>query len=222
MSLRVGEIPVDVALAGNVWAGVTAAHCHNHIGLLHRESGENAIGDPDHEWGLSKVGRSFVAGQLRHARSIYALLAPTVNCLKRRRTHTFSPTNVSWGLEDRTAFVRVKGGSVKSRHIENRAPTGLSNPYLASAALLGAGVLGIIDELELEPPATAPAEEYASKPKLPTSVEESLSALEGDEKIVELLGEEFVRAYTVMRRYELQRLADHVTDWELQEYLELY
>jgi len=195
---------------------------HNHIGLLQRESGENAIGDPDHEWGLSKVGRSFVAGQLRHARSIYTLLAPTVNCLKRRRTHTFSPTNVSWGLEDRTAFVRVKGGSVKSRHIENRAPTGLSNPYLASAALLGAGVLGIIDELELEPPATAPAEEDASKPKLPTSVEESLSALEGDEKIVELLGEEFVRAYTVMRRYELARLADHVTDWELQEYLELY
>jgi glutamine synthetase len=195
---------------------------HNHIGLLQRESGENAMADGDQEWGLSKVGRSFVAGQLRHARSIYTLLAPTVNCLKRRRPHTFSPTNVSWGLEDRSAFVRIKGGSLKSKHVENRAPTGLSNPYLASAGLLAAGVLGIVDELELEPPASQPAEEDESKPKLPTTVEESLSALEGDVKIVDLLGREFVTAYAVMRRYELQRFADHVTDWELQEYLEVH
>jgi glutamine synthetase len=195
---------------------------HNHIGLLDRDSGENAMADESDDAGLSKIGRSFVAGQLRHARAIYTLLAPTVNCMKRRRTHTFSPTNISWGLEDRSAFVRVKGGSTKSRHVENRAPTGLSNPYLASAALLGAGVLGIAEELELEPPAAMPAEEDESKPKLPTSVPESLAALEADEKIVDLLGEEFVTAYTVMRRHELQRFDDHVTDWELQEYLELY
>jgi glutamine synthetase len=150
------------------------------------------------------------------------VLAPTPNCLKRRRTHTFSPTNVSWGIEDRSAFVRIKGGSVKSRHVENRAPTGLSNPYLASAALLAAGLLGIEDELELEPPAARPAEEDESKAKLPTTVEESLAELERDQKIVDLLGQEFVTAYTVMRRYELQRFADHVTDWELEEYLELH
>ena len=195
---------------------------HNHIGLLERDGGANAMADPDDEWGLSRAGRSFVAGQLRHARSVYALLAPTLNCLKRRRTHTFSPTNISWGLEDRTALVRIKGGSAKSTHVENRAPTGLSNPYLVSAALLGTGLLGISEELELEPPSTRPAEEDESKPKLPTTVEESLSALESDPKIVELLGGEFVTAYTAMRRYELQRFADHVTDWELQEYLELH
>jgi glutamine synthetase len=195
---------------------------HNHLGLLDRESGENALSDPGGEWGLSQVGRSFLAGQLRHARSIYTLLAPTVNCFKRRRTHTFSPTNVSWGLEDRSAFIRVKGGSAESRHVENRAPTGLSNPYLVGAALLGAGVLGVEDALDLEPPARPPAEEDPSKEPLPTAPEEALAALEGDERIVELLGDEFVRAYGVMRRHELQRFADHVTDWELEEYLELY
>jgi glutamine synthetase len=195
---------------------------HNHIGLLERDSRDNAMADDDHDTGLSNIGRSFVAGQLRHARAIYAVLAPTVNCLKRRRTHTFSPTNISWGIEDRSAFVRVKAGSASSRHVENRAPTGLSNPYLASAALLAAGLIGITDGLELEPQAAKPAEEDQSKPKLPTSVEESLSALEADDKIGELLGEEFVTAYTVMRRHELQRFADHVTDWERQEYLELY
>jgi glutamine synthetase len=195
---------------------------HNHITLLALDGGENALSDDDGEHGLSAAGRSFIAGQLRHARSTYALVAPTINCLKRRRTHTFSPTNVSWGPEDRSALIRVKGGSSSSRHVENRAPTGLSNPYLASAALLGAGLLGVADDLELEPPAHAPAEEDESKEQLPTSVEESLPLLEADEKLVGLLGSEFVQAYTVMRRYELQRFADHVTDWEREEYLELY
>jgi glutamine synthetase len=195
---------------------------HNHIGLLHLDGGENAMSDPDDAFGLSAPGRQFIAGQLRHARSTYALLAPTVNCLKRRRTHTFSPTNVSWGLEDRSALVRVKGGPPESRHVENRAPTGLSNPYLACAVLLGTGILGIMDELELEAPAQPPAEEDESKPQLPATVEESLELLNGDERLVDLLGSEFVDAYTVMRRHELQRFADHVTDWELDEYLDLY
>ena len=83
-------------------------------------------------------------------------------------------------------------------------------------------MLGIGDELELEQPAVAPAEEDESKPKLPTSVEESLAALEADERMVEVLGDEFVTAYGVMRRHELQRFDDHVTDWERSEYLELY
>jgi glutamine synthetase len=192
------------------------------MALLDLDSGQNAIADDSDEYGLSTTGRRFIAGQLRHARSTYALLAPTINCLKRRRTHTFSPTNVSWGIEDRSALVRVKGGSPASRHAENRAPTGLSNPYLVCAALLGAGILGIEDELRLEPPARGPAEEDESKEKLPTTVEESLQLLEADERMVELLGSEFVRAYAVMRRHELQRFSDHVTDWESEEYLELY
>jgi glutamine synthetase len=204
------------------FADSAGSGAHIHMGLLTLDGGDNAMADAGAEAGLSQVGRSFVAGQLRHARSIYALLAPTINCLKRRRTHTFSPTNVSWGLEDRSAFVRVKGGSVESKHVENRAPTGLANPYLASAALLAAGLLGVEDELELEPQAEPPAEEDGSKEPLPTTVEESLAALEADARIVELLGDEFVKAYGVMRRYELQRFADHVTDWETEEYLELF
>jgi glutamine synthetase len=122
---------------------------HTHMSLLSRESGEPAFADGSDEMGFSNLGRQFIAGQLSRARSIYALLAPTVNCLKRRRRHTFSPTNVSWGVEDRSAFLRVKGGSPEDRHIENRAPSGLSNPYLASAALLAAGILGIEDQLDL-------------------------------------------------------------------------
>jgi glutamine synthetase len=204
------------------FAGGAGSGAHTHFSLLERDSGENVFGDENDPQGISDLCRHFIAGQLRHARSMYALLAPTLNCLKRRRPHTFSPSNVSWGPEDRSAFVRIKGGSMRSRHVENRAPTAMSNPYLAGAAVLAAGVIGIEDELELEPPASAPAEEDASKPPLPTSVGESLAALEEDERMVDALGQEFVSAYTAVRRYELQRFDDHVTDWELEEYLEIH
>src|SRR5919202_199374 len=199
------------------FAGGAGSGCHTHFSLLERYSGENTVGDENDPHGISDVCRQFIAGQLRHARSMYALLAPTLNCLKRRRPHTFSPSNVSWGPEDRSAFVRIKGGSVRSRHVENRAPTAMSNPYLAGAAVLAAGVMGIEDELELEPPANAPAEEGPTKPPLPTTVAESLAALEEDKRMADALGQEFVSAYTAMRRYELQRFDDHVTDWELEE-----
>jgi glutamine synthetase len=196
--------------------------CHTHVSLQDPSTDQNAFGDEDDPNGMSQACKQFIAGQLAHARSIYALLAPTLNCLKRRRTHTFSPTNISWGLEDRSALIRVKGGTVASKHVENRAPTGLSNPYLAGAAVLGAGLLGIEGELDLEEPAGTPAEEDGSKEPLPTSVQESLDSLESDKRMVDLLGEEFVGAYSVMRRYELQRFADHVTDWETNEYMEMY
>ena len=204
------------------FAGGAGCGAHTHISLVTTSSGKNAMAEDGAEAGLSRVGRQFVAGQLAHASSTYALLAPTINCLKRRRRHTFSPTNLSWGPEDRSALVRVKGGTSESRHVENRAPSGLANPYLVGAAVLAAGLLGISDGLELEPAAHPPAEEDESKKKLPLTLEESLQNLESDEKLVEMLGSEFVKAYTVMRRYELQRFADHVTDWELQEYLEIY
>ena len=156
-------------------------------------------------------------------RSAYALLAPTVNCLKRRRPHTFSPSNVSWGLEDRSALVRIKGGSIASRHVEHRAPTALANPYLVRRGDSGRGAdrdrggAAARDRCR-----GRPAEEDPTKPPLPTSVHESLAALEADEPLRALLGEEFVTAYTVMRRHELQRFDDHVTDWEFDEYVEVF
>jgi glutamine synthetase len=203
------------------FTGSAGSGMHTHVSLVDAD-GRNLFGDESDLAGISALCRRFIAGQLRHARSAYALLAPTVNCLKRRRPHTFSPSNISWGLEDRSALVRIKGGSSSSRHVEHRAPTALANPYLAGAAILAAGLLGIEDELELEPPAAPPAEEDPSKPPLPTTLHESLAALEADERLCAILGDEFVRAYTTMRRHELQRFDDHVTDWEFAEYVELF
>jgi glutamine synthetase len=206
------------------WEGSSGSGCHTHLSLVSADSGENVFGDDADPQGMTDTCRSFVGGILAHARAIDAVVAPTVNCLRRRRRHTFSPTNISWGLEDRSALVRVKGGAAANRHIEYRAPSALSNPYLVGAALIQAGLRGIEDGLPAPAPSKPgiPAEEDDSFEKLPTVLEESLDALEQDPAGKAFFGEEFVTAYAAMRRYELSRFHDAVSDWERTEYLELF
>jgi len=206
------------------WAGSAGSGCHTHISLLHKDSGKNAFGDADAPQGISDTCRAFVAGQLRYAKAVDAIIAPTVNCHRRRRRHTFSPTNISWGLEDRSALLRVKGGTPESKHVENRAPTALSNPYLVGAALLQAGLQGIADGLTPPEPSKVgvPAEEDPSNEPLPTSLPEALGALEAEPKAADFFGGDFLTAYLTMRRYELSRFSDWVSDWERQEYLEVF
>ena len=206
------------------WADSSGSGCHTHLSLVDAESGANVFGRAEDPQGMTDACRSFIAGVLAHARTIDAVIAPTVNCLRRRRRHTFSPTNVSWGLEDRSALVRVKRGDPAQRHIEYRAASALSNPYLVGAALLQAGLRGIEEGLPAPDPSRAgtPAEEDDSFEKLPTDLEESLEALEQEPAAKDFFGEEFVTAYAAMRRYELSRFRDWVSDWERSEYLELF
>jgi glutamine synthetase len=206
------------------WPTSSGSGCHTHVSLVDVDSGENAFGDADDPQQMNDTCRSFIAGILTYARTIDAVVAPTVNCLRRRRRHTFSPTNVSWGLEDRSALVRVKGGSPSAKHVEYRAPSALSNPYLVGAALIQAGLQGIEDKLQAPEPSKPglPAEEDESLERLPLDLTESLDAFEAEPANTEFFGEEFIKAYTTMRRYELSRLADWVTDWERQEYLEVF
>jgi glutamine synthetase len=206
------------------WAGQSGSGCHTHLSLVSAESGENVFGSEDDPLGMTDTCRSFIAGMLRHARTIDAVVAPTVNCLRRRRRHTFSPTNISWGLEDRSALVRVKGGAPANKHVEYRAPSALSNPYLVGAALIQAGLNGIEEGFSAPEPSKPgiPAEEDDSFEMLPTDLEESIDALEQDSAARDFFGEEFVTAYAAMRRYELSRFGDWVSDWERTEYLELF
>ncbi len=205
-------------------AASSGSGAHLHVSLLDAQSGRNVFADSRTATGLSTVATQFVAGNLAHAAAVYALAAPTVNCLKRRRPHTFSPTTVSWGVEDRSALVRVKQGSLASRHLEYRAPSGLANPYLVLAGFLAAGILGVERKLKA-PRATEfgkPAEDDPRWPQLPVTLRDSLEALDADEGMRTMLGNEFVDIYLTVKRHEMGRFEDHVTDWEVNEYAELY
>ncbi len=217
------------------WPGHAGNGCHIHMSLVDADGSRNVMTDESHPQGLSDVGLRFVAGLITHANAIDALLAPTINCRRRRRTHTFSPTNISWGLEDRSAFLRVKAAGDATR-IETRSPSALMNPYLASAAILAAGLDGIEKGLEPPPPSRSgePAEDDESLEKLPATLGEALDHFEASDSTSDFFGQDFKDAFLAVRRYELARYAaeenddpdsqrtDEVSGWETNEYLELF
>jgi glutamine synthetase len=214
------------------YADQSASGCHYHHGLLRRDSGANAFADPDAEDGLSPVARHWIAGLLAHAPALTAIAAPTVNCAKRYKRYSFAPMNVTWGHEDRTAALRVKGARGAETHLENRMPCAGSNPYLVLAAVVAAGLDGVERELEPPPPTAAMAYADESATKLPATLDAALSAFEEDQTLGASLGEEFVKLFLAVKRHEIQKARtampeysradwpDVVTDWERENLFE--
>jgi len=200
----------------------SASGAHTHISLVSKESGENAFLDTNDKHGLSQTAYHFTQGMLKHANAAMALMAPTPNCYHRFVPHHFAPSNISWGLEDRTALIRAKNSRDSRTHLENRLPTALSNSYLATAAVIAAGILGL-KEAEMPPELVEGlAESYGGFEPLPPTLDDALNALESDEAFRSILGDEFVQVFTPIKRSELARLKAHVTDWERDEYLEMF
>ncbi len=198
--------------------------CHVHMCLLDKKTGKNAFLDAKDPDGLSAVARSFTAGVVKHAKAMMPLIGPTPNCYHRLKPHTFAPSNISWGIEDRTALVRVKASRDQATHIEMRGASAITNPYLSAAAVLAAGLAGVKAKAKLGPPTNAqgPSEENASLEKLAPNLPTALADLEADRAMRALLGEDFVKLFGVVKRYELARFHSHVTDWERNEYLEVH
>jgi glutamine synthetase len=161
----------------------------------------------------SAVYDQFIAGVLATMRDFTLLYAPNINSYKRFADASFAPTTVAWGLDNRTCAVRLVGHDSSAR-LENRVPGGDTNPYLALAAMLGGGLYGIENGLELGPEQTGNA--YTSdKPKVPTTLREAREVFAGSEIARAVLGEEVVAHYTNMADVELKAFDAAVTDWEL-------
>jgi glutamine synthetase len=204
------------------YKGLSGSCCHFHISLLKRGSGSNIFLDPDAEHGISAACRSFIQGVLDHTRACMAIWSPTPNCYRRIRPRTYAPSNISWGVQDRSASVRVKASRDQNTHIEIRVPAALSNPYLVAASAIAAGLHGLTRQRELMPIGEGPKEDDSRFQKLPTEIYEALEALEQDEELRALLGEEFVKVYLPMKRQEAARLRDDIPPGEIEEYFELY
>ncbi len=200
----------------------SACGAHTHISLVSKDSSQNAFLDTGDANGLSQTAYHFMQGMLKHASAAMALMAPTPNCYHRFVPHHFAPSNISWGLEDRSAMIRAKNSRDSRTHLENRLPTGLSNSYLATAAVIASGALGLKDAQMPPDPVEGLAENFQGFDPLPTTLDEALNALESDKEFRAILGDEFVQVFTTMKRSELARLKAHVTDWERAEYLEMY
>ncbi|MFI6253392.1 glutamine synthetase family protein [Streptomyces sp. NPDC051016] len=170
--------------------------------------------------GLSPYGTAFLGGLLRHARATSAFSTPTLNGFKRFRSLSLAPDRAVWGRDNRGAMVRVLGDGPSSTRLENRIGEPAANPYLYLASQLAAGLDGVARGLDPGPAADEP---YATRAEpLPRSLGQALDALEADEALGDRLGKDFVAYYTSVKRAELARFDQEVTDWEQREYFRVF
>ncbi len=184
--------------------------CHIHLSL--RSDGRPVLADDADPDGLSAMGRAFIAGQIAHMRELSLLFAPNINSYKRFVPGSFAPTAIKWGRDNRTCALRLVGHG-ESLRLENRAPGGDVNPYLAVAGMIAAGLDGIERNLQLEPSLEGNAYQVQTD-RLPDNLTAALALWENSEWIAATFGEEVRHHYSNMARIELQAFGESVTDWE--------
>ena len=196
---------------------------HTHLSLF--EGDTNVFYEAGAPHQLSKTGRHFIAGLLRHAREITAITNQTVNSYKRLWGGDEAPSYVCWGHNNSSALVRVptykphKSGSAR---VEYRALDSAANPYLAYAVLLEAGLRGIAEEYELPEEIEGDLRDLSPRERkvlgyepLPTSLDEALTAMESSELVAETLGEQLYSYFLDNKHDEWRQYRAQVTEFEL-------
>jgi glutamine synthetase len=207
--------------------GAWGSGMHLHLSLF--EGDRNAFFDATDPYYLSKTARAFTAGLLHHARGISAVTNQWVNSYKRLVPGFEAPVYVCWGVRNRSALVRVphtKPGKEPACRIEYRAPDPACNPYLALAAILGAGLDGIERELDLEPEAAddiyamTEVERWgAGIASLPESLPEALGEMQASDLLRDVLGEHLFDWVVANKRAEWEEHRAYVTGLELERSL---
>jgi glutamine synthetase len=203
-------------------------HCHQ---SLFDDKGNNLFFDKDDEYHLSPIAYSFIAGQLKHARGLAALVAPTANSYKRLVPGYEAPVYIGWAQINRSALIRIPRytkGRDKSMRAELRFPDPSSNPYLAFAGMLAAALDGIDNKLTPPKPLNnvnlyhldAKERKKLGVGELPGSLGEALLELSKDKVLVDALGESAYEAFIRAKTEEWDEYRTRVTDYEIERYLE--
>lgn len=199
---------------------------HTHLSLF--EGDVNAFHDASDAHGLSKTGKHFIAGLLRHAPEFTAITNQWVNSYKRLIDGYEAPIHLSWSRNNRSALVRVpapKSNKETSTRVEYRAPDPACNPYLAFSVMLAAGMKGIEEGYELPEEATNNIFEMSPEERavegigtLPTSLDEAVRAMERSELVAETLGEHCFEYVIRTKREEWAQYKAYVSPWEHERY----
>jgi glutamine synthetase len=190
---------------------------HLHFSTLD-EDGGHLFDDPGDPAGLSAVARQAIAGVIAHAPALAALANPTINSYKRFGPDTLAPWLIDWGLDNRSAMIRIPPERGRAARLELRLGDASANPYLIIAGTMAAAYLGMRDKLTPPEPLEGYGYDLSKADRLPGQLDAALDALDADTDLAELLGPEFVTAFGCYKRDELDRLNHYVTDWEFREY----
>lgn len=197
--------------------------CGGHIHQsLWNSQGQNIFFDASAPNKMSEVMKSYIAGQLACLPYILPMYAPTINSYKRLIEGAWAPTTLTWGIDNRTAALRVLNGDEPSMRLETRVPGADVNGYLAMAAALASGLYGVKHQLKLtSQPVSGNGYKDISNGVLPGSLAEATSMMKQSQIARELFGDEFVDHFTATREWECRQFARQVTNWELKRYFEI-
>jgi glutamine synthetase len=183
---------------------------HIHQSIVHAETGDNIFSDANGK--PTPEFFQFLAGQQRYLPSALCMIAPYVNSYRRLVRGASAPVNMQWGYDNRTTGLRVPPSGPANRRVENRLPSSDANPYLAIAASLAAGYLGITQGLSPTEPVTGAAD--ALDYDLPRSLLEAVSLFEETDELAEILGKGFVSTYAAIKRAEFETFMRVISPWE--------
>lgn len=194
---------------------------HVHQSLWDKAAATNLFYDANDKRGMSEMMQHYIAGQLFCLPHILPLFAPTVNSYKRLVEGAWAPTTLTWGMDNRTVALRALTGGSKSTRLESRVVGSDSNPYLAMAGCLAAGLYGIERKLKLHKPTKGSGYRDLTHGTLPRNLYEATEAMRQSKLARKLFGDGFVDHFTQTRIWEWKQFSKSVTDWELKRYLEI-
>ncbi|NKB52667.1 MAG: glutamine synthetase [Rhizobiaceae bacterium] len=187
---------------------------HVHQSVVDIETNNNIFTDSKGE--ESDQFRHFIGGMQHYLPKALVMMAPYVNSYRRLTTNTSAPVNVRWGYDNRTTGLRIPTSDPQARRVENRVPSSDANPYLALAASLACGYLGLEQELACDDSVALAANEGNND--LPRGLLDALGLFEGGNKLQEILGPDFVGVYAAIKREEYETFMQVISPWE-REYL---
>jgi glutamine synthetase len=188
---------------------------HIHHSIVDLETGHNIFAGP--QGGDTDAFFHFIGGLQTHLPSVIALLAPYVNSYRRYVRDFAAPINLEWGRDNRTTGIRIPISGPDSRRVENRLAGMDANPYLAIAASLAAGYIGLVEEVRPSPQFRGDA--YDSDEGIARDLAAALDILEESKKMREILSEDFVRVYLAIKRSEHAEFLGVISPWEREHLL---
>ena len=187
---------------------------HLHVSVVDAKNGNNLFGVEKAEGvdGNTDMFRHFVGGLQKYLGDVTPLFAPNVNSFRRMRPDFSAPINLQWGYDNRSCGLRVPISRPENRRIENRLPGADANPYLAIAAVLVCGYIGIRDKIAPNEMVQGSAYKWART--LPRTLSEGLDRFKTCQPVIELLGEHFCTAFQMIKAHELSNFEGVISSWE--------
>jgi glutamine synthetase len=183
---------------------------HVHQSVVDTTTGANIFSNPDGS--ESALFGSFIAGLEKYVPPAMVMFAPHVNSYRRLSRFQSAPTNVHWGYDNRTCGIRIPNSTPANRRVENRVPGVDVNPYLAMAATLSCGYLGMAEGLRPSEPTQDSAEQVHDD--LPHNLEDAIFRMRHCPPLADMLGDLFVQAFCEVKELEFATFSRVISSWE--------